>query len=284
MFSNTAYRSSSLSNDEFRSIGNGGIISSAYNTYTQEIYRYFIQNNIVILIIIGILAIIATVKYYKKNKPIKKYEDILLKLSSLIIIGFITYLVYTKLMNGTNIFILDDLRSPMEALISSVYIIALLISTFFLFNGEKKWLVLFEIVSVIIMAAPLLIVTPIGPRCFFHIYIYYIMIGIEYYSLVTKNKEREDLSLVFSIAAMLLLICTFNVYRDIHKIDLMREEYIKEHKDDDHIYLPEVRNAYYTWGVNPESYIYRFKVYYGIEDKYVEFIDYVEWRHNYYHK
>lgn len=281
MFSNGAYHNIQNATDPYRTIGNTNIIETAFDTYFNELYKLLIHQNTIINIILCVCALIFAYKYIKNSYSKKtKMPKIAICATTIILLGYLCYIFYTKINGGTNIFIYDTYKKYLEGLMIIVYLISLLvISIIAIPNKEKKKRIVFEMISTIIIAGPLLIVTPIGPRCFFPTYAFLILICCEMLSMILENNN-EILKKALMTIIVFLTICSFSIYGYSFKIDMERTSYIEEHKNDKKIILPNITHTGYMHAPNPKSSVFkeRFKLFYGIDkETEIEFIPYKEW-------
>ncbi|MBQ4031376.1 MAG: hypothetical protein II625_06445 [Bacilli bacterium] len=287
MFSCEVYRKISNSEDVYRTIEKSNVIIRALKTYFKELYNYLVQYNTVLNIVLGVLILILIYRFYKAiKKNLKIIPNLLLKCSSLIIIGYLTYNTYLTIMGGGNIFIVEKYKLYLEAFMSLLFMLSIFIAVLFVIKSkERKARLIFEIVSIFLVAGPLLIVTPIGPRCFFVSYVFFVILTIELFNEVLQDKENDYICNILAIVALLVIVSHLSIYRYAYKIEHVRIEYINKHQEDKKIVLPSAPNARYVWGFNPVGYLNEFKKYYGIdEEKEVVFINYTEWYRNYYKK
>jgi len=145
---------------------------------------------------------------------------------------------------------------------------------------EIKKRIIFEMFSVVIMAAPLLVVNPIGPRCFFPIYIFLILIATEFLSLILKNNINKYLFILYCLIGY-GFISLFSIYGYMFYVDVQREAYINQNKNQIHLRLPLLPNENYSQFPNPatDSFEERFKKFYNIPEKTtLEFVPYYEWK------
>lgn len=287
MFSNSAYSSIVNGGDTYRTIEQSNIIINALKTYFSDYYKYFIHNNTLLNIVLCIIVLIAVYRFYKyKKEELSKIKKILLILATAGVIGYLTYIIYQRIMSGGNIFISTNYKRYIEGLIMLIFAMSLfIISLITCISKARKKRIIFEIISIFIIAGPLLVVTPIGPRCFFPIYVFFIILCVEWLNEITKRKEVTNLSNALKFIIILLFICNLSIYSYAYKVDCLREEHIQNHLDDENIILPNLPYANYMWAPNPVSFLKRFKDYYGIkQDTKVEFIDYKEWKKTEYKK
>lgn len=139
MFSNGAYRSIMSATDAYRTIEKSNIFTSAIETYFNEMYKYLVYNNTVLNIVLCCCILVAVYDFYKQNqKKITKKIDCLLKGAVSIVIGFLTYIIYRRLMSGGNIFILDNYKNYLEGIIMIVFVIAIMIIAIIVCSNKAR--------------------------------------------------------------------------------------------------------------------------------------------------
>ncbi|MCI5840901.1 MAG: hypothetical protein MRZ96_03335 [Clostridium sp.] len=89
---------------------------------------------------------------------------------------------------------------------------------------------LFMLLSIPVLIAPLLVVNPIGPRCFFPPYFIGIIFCIclfYYITDIVSLSERQvfTMNTAFSAAGATMLIFMLVIYVPIHSYDVKRNEY-----------------------------------------------------------
>ena len=283
MFSNGAYHNVMNQTDNYRSIEQGNVILRAIVTYIKTVYKFFIQNNLLLNIIISIFAIFIVYKFFKNRKRKSKPKKFLLSLSLFTIIGYMLYLIFIYIEGNVNIFITYDYKIYIESIMSVLFYISLFtISILSVESKEKRLKLAFLFISLLIMTGPLLIVNPIGPRCFFASYIFFALIVLEMFDyLVSKNDYKYTLVFV----PLILLIFYLLIFAYIYRIESIRNNQIETNKNTDYIVLPNIPYSKYMQYPNPANEIFeeRFKLFYGIDkntrlsfipyDEYEELID-----------
>lgn len=281
MFSNGAYRNMFNSLDNYQTIKQGNLIIKAIKSYFGKIHSYLFQNNIILNIFIAVVALILVYSFFSKNKnKIKKSVKVLLIISSILIIGYISYQAFIYIANNTNIFITNKYKNGAEGLgnilfgLSVILIILLCIK-----DKNRKFRLLFEIFSIILLVAPLFIVNPIGPRNFFAPYFIFTIFAVDLFDY-TILKPKINVSIYLLGITLVLVIFYFIIYAQIFIIDNKRTNYLKTHQEQSPLYLPNIPNEDYFHYGNPKknSFIRKYKIFYNIDkDTKVIFIDYNEW-------
>lgn len=280
MFSNGAYHNIANASDNYRTIEQGNIIIKSIKVYFNELSNLLINSNTVLNIVLCIILLVLINKCIKKNKKHQKYQLNLLKICGFILCGFLCYTVYTKTMNGSNIFIYESYKKVFEGLMVGAFYLSILVTTVICIDEkEKKLKIIFELASIILISAPLLIVTPIGPRCFVPTYIFFVIIACEYIDYIMP-KFHIKADNILKLLCIFLFICNAAIYGYSFKIESERTSYIEKHLEDKSLTLPYITHTNYMWYPNPanETFLTRFKLFYGIEENVeVNFISYKEW-------
>ncbi len=283
MFSNSGYSDVMNASDTYRTIEKGNILVRALKTYFGDYKDMLVNDNVIINILIIISLLLLLYNFYKnKKKNFSKLQDILLKCSSLILVGYLTYISFIMIMGHNNPFVLSKLQNVFEGCLIIAYAFAIIVvCSLTIKDISRKRRVLFEIISIIVIALPLLIVTPIGPRCFFPSYFLFAILTCELLDEVfAKQKVNIDYLLKFStISVMASLVC---IYGYSFKVETERINYVNDHKDvKGELLLPNLPNANYMQGANPASDTFkkRFKLFYGIDDEAeIVLVPYKSWK------
>ena len=190
--------------------------------------------------------------------------------------------MFASIRNNINIFVIDKYKMYIEGILTLLYCIAILATTIITIEDKnKKFRMLFEIVSIVIITGPLFIVTPIGPRCFFPVYILLVMLAIEMVDYLTIDKKINinHLLITATFILMLFYLVTFGY---VFKIETIRNNYIEQNKENAKVlYLPELLFSQYLHCANPvnKSFENKFKSFYKIDNKIeLVFMNYGEWK------
>ena len=160
-----------------------------------------------------------------------------------------------------------------------LFLISIFISLLIIFKNTKIYKPIIIILCTIIgLVSPLFIVTPIGPRNFFMIYVLEIILSLLIY---------QELEIKFNYKPYLIIIITIisifytSVYARISKVYYERENYILEKsKTADYIKVPYLPYSNYVWVGNfaNEYYSNLYKSILKINpDIEFEFVSYNEW-------
>ena len=266
MFSNSVYSSVTSGNDGYRTIAKGaGIISRALDSYLTVIMREGFLNNYILLCCLT--AICLTVWFSIKAK-ISNKSRIVGYLSLFVMIGYTALSV----MNRISCIEAAQIMVYLEGIATAFYIVAIIAYVFILpFEMVEKVKLLFILGSIGCMIAPLLVVTPIGSRCFFAPYVMFIYFAIELYSHFDDvSKERfANYSKVLAVIVAVGTLFLFYIYGTIYKNQNERVEkaQVDAKNGKTVVEVQELPYKYYVWcsDVYEETWETRFKLFYDID-------------------
>ena len=273
MFSNSAYTNISNGSDTYRSIGIASFITSSFTSYFNTIYQCLIAHNFVLNIVLSGCVLTNLYVYLKKEKKHMKKIYVL----SFVIISFPIYNLLLKV-SGINIFL--RYTKYISGLFSLVYYASIFGSVFFVKDKERRTKIIFALASILVLTAPLFVVTPIGGRCFFPMYLFWIWITVEFYLNILK-EENCYLKMFILSGISIFFVFIISVYGYIFKINHERIKYIEKYKNDSEIILPKLPYDKYTWHSEPvsEGFERDFKLFYGIDfETELDFKTYKEWK------
>lgn len=266
MFSNSVYRSVADGKDDYRTIGEGGILSRALDAYLNTIISEGFINNVVLNIFLAAVCFILWIKVKDKLSKIPRS------------LGLIAITVILAFASSSLVISISDIK-PWKILLyvqgaaTIAYIIAFIVFLFILpFEINKKVKLLFILGSVGCMIAPLLVVTPIGSRCFFAPYVMMIYLAMELYSLFDENikKQCAKLSKAAIITASVGVIFLFYIYGTIFVSSNARIEKAQQDAKAgyDVVEVKPLPYKNYVWcsDVDEEVWAKRFKLFYDIDE------------------
>lgn len=269
MFSNSVYSSVAKGNDGYRTIAaDKGIISRAYDSFINVIVKEGFLNNFVLL---GCLLVICLVVWFEVRNRLSDSARRWGILSVFINISYVSLCFMDKL---NTYWMEKEILLVLEALATILYVVALFVFVLILpYESVKKVELLFVLFSAGFMMAPLLVVTPIGSRCFFASYIMLIYFMLLLYSNFGEKHKNQFamLSRTFMVVAFAGTLYLFYIYGAIAK---NQDERVEKAIDDaknkkDVIKVEELPYKDYVWcsDVGEEPWSTRFKLYYGIDEK-----------------
>ncbi|MDE6110419.1 MAG: MscL family protein [Eubacterium sp.] len=273
MFSNSVYRSVADGSDSYRTIGKGGFISRAIDAFLDTIVTEGFINNFILNIF---LAVVCLVIWLKVKDKLSKLSKFLGSMSIAVIIAFASsslVLNIISLITNSNGIKPWHLLRYVQGAAAIAYIVAFVVFLFILpFEINKKVKLFFILGSTGCMIAPLLVVTPIGSRCFFASYVMMIYLAMELYSLFDENVK--DKCAKISRAAMIITIAgviyLFYIYATIAVCSNKRIEKAQQDAKAGYDVIEVAPLPYkdYVWcsDVDAEIWAKRFKLFYGIDE------------------
>lgn len=281
MFSNGAYHNVLNSTDVYRTIEQGNIFIRAFQTYFNAFYKLFIQNNYILNVFICIICLSLIYKYMKNMQDsLKRYVKVILYVVSVVFVIYVGYIAFLRMGNNSSIFIDAMINKYFEGTLSILYFISTFITVSICVADKNiKKRLIFELISILFITGPLLIVTPIGPRCFTSTYFMFVLFAIDCFDNCVCSKAKNFMGIV-KVCPIVLMISFLCIYGQIYKIDNQRRKHIRKHKDDTSIVLPLLPYTNYMHGPNPVNAIFEkmFKSFYHINlDSKIQFIAYDKW-------
>lgn len=276
MFSNSAYSNVASGNDGYRSFGLSNFIGSSIKSFFNTISNELFLQNYVLNIVLSVCILIFLYKYLINN-PNSKFK----KLIYLMVLVLVAFPIYALILKVTTVPLFLKYTKYVSGLFSIIYFLCIFASTLFISDKAKMKRIIFVLFSILMLTAPLFVVTPIGSRCFFPMYILWIWVCVEYFDLVIVNKENEFIKVILIGGIITFYVYLLLTYAYIFKVNLQRENYIKDNLDKDYLVLPKLPYESYHWLGNPlnEEFETRFRSFYGInEDTELEFISLKEWK------
>jgi len=252
MFSNSAYSNIATNADayNYRTMFSDGLFQQIFENYFSVIYSELCMNNIalntvLLIICIGIYINLKT-KINLKNMP--------MSISIWIMVAYYFFSVLS----------IDFAKQSeliyFEGIFTFINGISLIVFSLFTarYVGDMKKMIAI-IGSILCLVAPLFVVTPIGSRCFFATYIFFIilvcelcsiLINISYLEIIKNCIKKASIS-----ASIAGLIFYFILFVPIYQTDIERLEYIKQHValGETKIEFLRFPNEEYIWLATPSA-------------------------------
>ena len=257
MFSNGAYHAIASNQDTYRQIAAGGVVFRAFENYINVMIKYLCLDNVWINMFILVICLLL----YRQmlGKIVGKWTCFVVKVSLSVMIF---YNIWAAL---SSFEIITEQRVKLtlycEAILVTLYMLALLSYTMIIaFQCHRFWEIAFWELSIICIAAPLLVVNPIGERCFFATYIMFGMLFLELLGMVELGFVRQFLkSRIFSRLCGCICLA-----------DRMRLAHIKEAVASGESSAEIIHYPYesYIWCATPANKLWsdRYKLFYGLPD------------------
>lgn len=256
MFSNGAYMHVVKGDDFYRTVTTkqSMIVTMARN-YFNKIQNNAFSLNLITNLVVSILMIILTCKFIDNNK-ISKWKKYFLELLNLISIFYSVFLIVG---NYFDFDIVTGSSHYFVGFMTAIYCLALLLIILLIFFDKKNYFdkvvgykLLFYMGSVVIVLAPLLVLTPVGHRCSLPALIFYILFASELYNLLIKDKNG-NMSKVLFVVLIIVLSSYLHIYHCVYLSNNERYEIVKKQVDDgmNPIYIRSTKYDKYIWKNNP---------------------------------
>lgn len=278
MFSNSAYGIIASADDGYRSTALSEGLLETVESHIKTINDLFFVNNIVMLTVITVLSVALTYLFMKKQQ--KKSMQLLACVSVAVNIICLVLIYSKKLFShwlvNINIAEASTVTDYFIFLVAVVYFLSLCITVAVCMEEmNRMFAALFVLVSVPVLIAPLLVVNPIGPRCFFPPYFLCIVLCVCLYDYVSQNIRAEkafecSAGTAFAAVGAAMFIFMLSIYMPIHKYDIRRNEYalIQSQLGYEKITVCKLPYTSYVWTGDPSHAPWdeRYKLFYGIDE------------------
>ena len=277
MFSNSAYRNIASGEDTYRETAAEGGIVATIGANSKEIFECFFSENITALVILSVLCA-ALYFVFARNTQDRLKKLIAASSTGINVLSLV--LIYFKSRFVHWAFFIDSGKSTIITtlifvLIAGVYFATASLCIFLCVECNKaKLKTLLLLISIPVLIAPLAVVTPIGPRCFFPPYLMLmgvcVMLFVYLQDKLKISREAEKgiaVSLISVCAASLVFV--FSIYSTIHAYDVKRNESVRKQVEagSKNVIICQLPYNSYVWTGNPdkEPWSTRYKLFYGID-------------------
>lgn len=276
MFSNTAYRAVASGEDTYRTAATDleGIWEQALTNIEIICFNIF-TNNIGICIVASLLLIVLVVGFVKKSDVVAKKATaislLILNIACLvpnlcIKIGLLLGYDGTHYPVFMNSYIFKVLCMVVFAL-TTLGIVLLCVT-----KGRRFYMAL-PLYCIPVVVAPLLVVTPIGPRCFFiaHLLLMVFLTSLLSYILEdVKIPVKRVFCGCVTVALLVQVIYYMNVFIPVYKYDVKRNELaqLQSQNKEKTIVLCELPDEGYVWcdSLKREPWPHRYKLFHQLDE------------------
>lgn len=262
MFSNVAYHT-----DGYRHIATGNVVFRALDNYINTITKYLCLDNVWVNLSI---LLICWLLYCQITAQITgKWTRSIAKLCMVIITFYNAWAVLSSFGIST-----VQREKPLlysEGVLVAFYMMALISYTMIAaFYSDRFWEIVFWNGTIMCIASPLLIVYPIGERCFFATYVMFGMLLMELLCMLKNDivqliLQRKTFSYVCILICFAGLAFYFNIFTSIYRTGQARLSYIRNEvaagkSSVEILYFPYES---YLWCATPtgEPYLERYKLF-----------------------
>ncbi len=259
MFSNPIYFLSFKGEDTYRSINSISAILGRFFTIADE--AFFDDK-------VNIYLSIVTSLVFLCNKNFKRR-----KLSIALIVYIAAFLIYSIFSYEIKSDFFRNNEIYFNTIFSGIYLFALfLIVILSDFKKNDKFYLCFLLVSFILVLAPLMVVNPIGTRCYYPAYIFLALFNLKLASLVYKSEvfDKKKIEICLTVLVLSVMARYLYIYGTVYIASNERyENIVKELANGDAtVDFPILPYSQYLHGeVNCfKYYADSYKKYYNIDD------------------
>lgn len=279
MFLSPVYRTVAEGTDTYRTAPQGitGMIQTIRGNWS-EISKYSVRGNVLLIFTVSAVCIYLL---YRENAQVKRLVR-LRTINSCVIAGATAYFLSSIFLKWDEKIELYTAFFCLDVFIILLFAISVLTTIiFFVQNEEKKRTCLFYLFSAFVLVGPLLIVTPIGPRCFYGSYIFTVIAFLNIMSYII-DREQWELKKVFPAFCVLSFCVTvyyMYIFSNISEVEKERDVYISEQmqKGASVIVLPEFPYSDYLH--EPHGWKIGLKYYYEkMGDIEFDYVPYSDWK------
>lgn len=281
MFQNGAYLNVVKGDDFYRSVPRSGIIMQSIKRYFYTVYHNLVSNNVVVLVIISVCLTYLFLKFIYK-KDIKHYK--LLSISLYYIVFYSMYSLIALFFPEWQTFKLVFMF--IEGCLTLVYLVFLIIFILLAPLEISKKKLLFYLGSIILLVMPLFALSPITPRCFYPMYVFWCLFALELVNDTLKFfKSKMSIKVINYICIISSLVCMVRlliISSSAFYVDNKMTSYIEKEKANNSVTMLLPKAPYEDYMKHPyphdEENMKKFKAFYNInENVKLKFIDYLEW-------
>ena len=277
MFSNSAYSSISSGTDSYRDMSSSisDLIETALNHLTVICHHLVLSNGVMCAIASVLLTVLAIV-FFKQNKNKNKIKKplVLFVLAINLACGAYTvlrtYHVYSTVYDNPRKYPPVGICAE---IITFVYVLTIFILPLLCVDKGSKFRMLLPLYCVPVVVAPLLVVNPIGPRCFFAAYLFIMVFMINLFTYIShkinlKPKSEKAVLGGLCVALCALSVVYLSIFIPIFKYDSRRNELAKMQAEngEEIVIISGLPYDDYVWMGEPrkELWIQRYNLFHDI--------------------
>ena len=255
MFTNTAYKAVATGEDSYRTAASGilGILKQSKLNLKIICYNLF-TNNVGICVVATVLLAVLVIAFNKNNSNKRnKIVSIGLLAVNALCVAPVVYRKAALLLGLKKMPFIRFLGSFKFSFVATVlFALTTLAIILLCVKKHQRFSMLLPLYCVPVVVAPLLVVTPIGPRCF---YISYLLIMVFVTSLLSYLADGVSATTkkmfcgCVTVALLAQMIFFISVFVPIHKYDVKRNELAQMQSDnrEETIVMSDLPDNGYVW-------------------------------------
>lgn len=273
MFTNGAYLKIASGSDGYRSTASGlsGITDTLKSHLMVSVDNLIFSN--CVMCIVATLVLSALVFRYvssSTDKASKTASVVALTLNY----ASMAVIIMENVSSGNGMFPALQAKR-VQILTAGIYVLSVFLISFLCIDKHRRFKTMLPLYCVPVVVAPLLLVNPIGSRCFFVAYLFMMAYIADVFAYLVKDSKLNSItvkSLVY--LGCVTLVCQAIIYLSIffpvYTCDQKRNDFAKAQSDNGEktVYICELPNRSYLWTSSPvnEPWITRYKLFYGLKE------------------
>ncbi len=273
MFTNGAYLAISKGDDGYRNTADS--VSGLFETIEDHLFislDNILFNNYILCIIASVLLFALVLGFVRNAR--KSQVGVAIAALALNIIS-VVFVVLKGTVKEEGMFAFLQSKKACLA-IAAVYALSMVVVSFVCIEKGRRFKTMLPLYCVPVVVAPLLVVNPIGPRCYFVAYLFMMAYLADVFAYVIEKNSISGKKLVALVCAGCVIFILqagiyLSIFAPIHACDTKRNEFAKLQSDNGEktVYICELPNQEYLWTSSPkwEPWIERYKLFYGLNKK-----------------
>ena len=273
MFTNSAYGTIAQGGDEYRSsVLNQGLIGTIANNMNVILRSLFLEN-LAAWAVLSVLCLICYVLCLRSGAA-KKICHLAVGVHILCGGMLLGKSLYPDWMFFADSGVAITLNILIFAGMAVGYCLSALVLVFLCVDDRKmKLRMLFLLLSIPVLAAPLLVVNPVGERCLFSSYMMLaaacVVLLVYVMNRLTIPAPAQKIATAVILAVCVMVMCVLvNIYREVHHYDMLRNEYVQKQVDAGYqtVMMSRLPHESHVWCSVPENlWAERYKLFHGID-------------------
>lgn len=278
MFSNSAYGIIASGNDFYRSVPKEGGLLAHILENIKIIYTRSVESNAVLNLVLSVLLLLIIKNYIDSRNTDKKEKSFLI---TAITVNFV-YVIWCFIRNFAGISV-RSINTPVihiiRAVFGLIFILNLIIIPVICISDKHRAVkITAPVLAAIVLCVPLLVVSPVTGRCFYPVYILFIVYSCEIMFYILENcgnivivKDKRIINAALLASLCIVTVFYGNKFTKIAAFENERTSYVQEQvkAGNETVYIPDYPKSLkrFTEGTKPEKELWqtRYKDFFGID-------------------
>lgn len=276
MFSNTAYRAVASGEDTYRTAATGleGVLAQTVKNIKIICFNIF-ANNIGICVVASVLLAVLVIGFVKNSDVVaKKATAISLLVVNIVCLAPTLYIKIGLLFGSDGTHYPEFMNSyAFKVVCMVIFALTTLGIVLLCVTKGRRFSIALPLYCIPVVVAPLLVVTPIGPRCFFiaHLLLMVFLTSLLSYILEDVNfSTKRAFCGCVTVALLVQAFYYINVFVPVYRYDVKRNELaqLQSQNNEKAIVVCELPAEGYVWcdSLEREPWPHRYKLFHELND------------------